>query len=110
MAGCDLMFTTCNYGVTTTPRKEYEISTGLRACPDQDLRDKKHRRVRIIQPLAELKGLKTCREAKLKEIEMLAVVGAMEAASVKSPRLRRGAASNLASLLRPGVSMQLERE
>ena len=103
MAGCDLMFTTCNYGVTTTPRKEYEISTGLRACPDQDLRDKKHRRVRIIQPLAELKGLKTCREAKLNEIEMLAVVG-------KSPRLRRGAASNLASLLRPGVSMQLERE
>ena len=48
MWGYDVEFTTSNYGLTTTPRKEYEISTGQRLCPKEDMQDKKGRWVRFI--------------------------------------------------------------
>lgn len=74
LAGCDVEFTTSNYGVTTTPRKEYGISTGALVCPEQDMLDRKGRRVRVIAPIEELKELELCRRAKLTEDELTSVV------------------------------------
>jgi hypothetical protein len=34
-------FTSSNYGLTTTPQKEYKISTGMQLCPEEDMKDKK---------------------------------------------------------------------
>ena len=45
-AGCVTSFTTSNYGVTTTPRKEYEIVMGKRECPEEDMRDRDGNMVR----------------------------------------------------------------
>jgi hypothetical protein len=73
-AGCKTKFTTGNYGVTTTPLKEYEISTGKRECAEADMQDRKGRRVRVIQSIEKLKRLQLCRKAKLTEDEILAVV------------------------------------
>ena len=51
-AGCDTPFTTSNYGVTTTPRKEYEIVMGGRVCPEEDMKDLGGNRVRARAPCA----------------------------------------------------------
>ena len=51
-AGCDTPFTTSNYGVTTTPRKEYEIVMGGRECPEEDMKDLGGNRVRARAPCA----------------------------------------------------------
>ncbi len=67
-------FTSSNYGVKTTPEKEYMISTGRLECPAEDTLDKKGRRVRIIQRVEELEKLVLARRAKLTPIEILAVV------------------------------------
>jgi hypothetical protein len=72
--GFDVELTTSNYGLITTPQKEYEISTGQRLCPEEDMKDKKGRRVRVIQPLEKLKRLKICQKASLTDDEVLAVV------------------------------------
>ncbi len=74
-----MQFTTTNYGLVTTPLKEYEISTGQRACPAEELLDKKGKHVRIIRRIEELKLLKLCQKARLTEDEILAVVGALPA-------------------------------
>ena len=73
-AGCDDEFVTSNYGIRTTPRKEYEIATGRRACPPGDMLDKKGRKVRDVRRIEELKGLKLVQRAGLEEAEILAVV------------------------------------
>jgi hypothetical protein len=78
MWGFDVEYTTSNYGLTTTPQKEYEISTGKRPCPEEDMKDKKGRRVRIIRRIEELRQLKLCRKAGLTDDEILAVVRAQE--------------------------------
>jgi hypothetical protein len=72
--GFDIEFTTSNYGLTTTAQKEYEISTGQRICPEEDMQDKKGRCVRVIRPLEELKLLNLCQKAHLTDDEILAVV------------------------------------
>ena len=74
MWGFDVEFMTSNYGLTTTPQKEYEISTGKRLCPEEDMKDKKGRRVRVIRRIEELKVLKLCQRARLNDDEILAVV------------------------------------
>ena len=74
MGLCDEEFTTGNYGLITTPRKEYEISTCKRPCPEEDMKDKKGRRVRFIEPIEKLKHLKVCQKARLTDDEILAVV------------------------------------
>ena len=51
MAGCDTKFTTNNYGVTTTPRKEYAVATGKQECPKEDMMDRKKRKVRRIRKI-----------------------------------------------------------
>jgi hypothetical protein len=76
-AGCDDEFVTSNYGIRTTPRKEYEIATGRRACPPGDMLDKKGRKVRVVRRIEELKGLKLVQRAGLEEAEILAVVRAL---------------------------------
>jgi hypothetical protein len=76
MAGCDTPFTASNYLVTTTPRKEYEIATGQRECPEEDMLDRKKRKVRLIKRIDELKKLALCKKAGLKDYEILAVVSA----------------------------------
>ena len=72
--GCNDEFVSSNYGVRTTPRKEYEITTGRRACPPEDMLDKKGRRVRAVTPIEELKGRKLVQKAGLEEEEIVAVV------------------------------------
>ncbi len=73
-AGCDTAFTSNNYGVTTTPRKEFEIATGKQECPEEDMLDRKKRKVRIIRQIDALKTLEICQKAGLKDYEILAVV------------------------------------
>jgi hypothetical protein len=73
-AGCSDEFVTGNYGVRTNPRKEYEIATGQRACPAEDMLDKKGKKVRVMKRIEELKQLKMARKAGLSEDEILAVV------------------------------------
>jgi hypothetical protein len=76
MWGFDVKFTTSNYGLTTTPRNEYEISTGKRLCPEEDMQDNQGRRVRVIRRIEELRLLKLCVKARLTDDEILAVVRA----------------------------------
>jgi hypothetical protein len=73
-AGCNDDFVTSNYGVRTNPRKEYEIVTGTRACPPEDMLDKKGRRVRVIRKIGELEALALTVKAGLTEDEIVAVV------------------------------------
>ncbi len=73
-AGCDDEFVSGNYGVRTTPRKEYEIVKGRRACPPEDMRDKQGQTVRHVRPIEELKGVKLAQRAGLTEDEIVAVV------------------------------------
>ena len=73
-AGCADDFETSNYGVRTNPRKEYEITTGQRACPAEDMLDKKGTKVRVVKRVEDLKLLKMARKAGLTEDEILAVV------------------------------------
>eukprot|EP00291_Cryptomonas_curvata_P027813 CAMPEP_0172212760 /NCGR_PEP_ID=MMETSP1050-20130122/37213_1 /TAXON_ID=233186 /ORGANISM="Cryptomonas curvata, Strain CCAP979/52" /LENGTH=288 /DNA_ID=CAMNT_0012893511 /DNA_START=614 /DNA_END=1477 /DNA_ORIENTATION=+ len=74
MWGCDAEFTTLNYGLRTTPRKEYAISTAARPCPAEDMLDRNGGRVRVIRRLDELRPLKLSQEASLTDDEILAVV------------------------------------
>jgi hypothetical protein len=73
-AGCTDDFVASNYGVRTYPRKEYEIATGQRACPAEDMRDKEGRKVRVVKRIEELTLLKMARKAGLTKDEILAVV------------------------------------
>ncbi len=63
MWGFNVEFTTCNYGLTTTPKKEYGISTGAhwQECPKKHMEDKKGNCVRVIRRIEELKLLKICK-------------------------------------------------
>ena len=74
MAGYNRAFTTGNYGVTTTPLAEYEISTGKRECSKRDMLDRNGKLVRSIQSLDELRDKPLCIKAELTYDEILAVV------------------------------------
>ena len=84
MAGCDTEFTTTNYGVTTTPRKEFDIATGKRECPEQDMLDRKKRKVRIVRSIDALKTLDICKKAGLADYEILSVVSRSRCAAALS--------------------------
>ena len=84
-AGCDTQFTSNNYGVTTTPRKEFDIATAKQECPEEDMLDRKKRKVRIIHKIDALKTLAICNKAGLKDYEILAVVSRIRCAA--APRL-----------------------
>ena len=72
--GCNDEFITGNYGVRTNPRKEFEIATGRIACPDEDMLDKKGKKVRVVKRIEELELPKTAKKAELNQEEILAVV------------------------------------
>jgi hypothetical protein len=74
MAGRDNEFVSSNYGVRTTPRKEFEIATGRRACPPEDMLDRKGRRVRVMRRVEELAALRLTQAARLTEEEIVSVV------------------------------------
>ena len=87
------MFTTDNYGLTTTPELEFRIATGQTPCPEEAKKDQKGRTVRDVKPLAVLKTLPVAQTAKLTEMEIVSVVRA-----APCPALAR---STLAVLLSP---------
>ena len=94
MWGFNVEFISTNYGILTTPLKEYEISTGQRACPAKDLLDKRGRRVRIIRRIEDLKLIKMCQKARLTDDEILAVVGALPAFALSvSSKVRQASAA-----------------
>ena len=71
-AGCNTSFTTGNYKITTTPNQEWLYIAGDEtgqqvACPDMD----HSRRILLI---SELMKLQLAIDAKLTEVEMLAIV------------------------------------
>ena len=67
-------FVTGNYGVQTNPRWEYEIASGRRTCPAEQMLNKKGRKVRAVRSIEELMSLKIAIKAGLTEDEILAVV------------------------------------
>ena len=69
-------FTTSNYGLETTPEDEYKIATGQKACPEEAKKDKQGKTVRVVKSLAELKALAVVLQAKLTDMEIIAVVRA----------------------------------
>jgi hypothetical protein len=74
MRGHDTPFTASNYGLTTTPEREYKITTGQMDCPAHDMLDKKGRSVRIIKHVEQLKTLPAALKAGLGVAEIIAVV------------------------------------
>jgi hypothetical protein len=50
-AGCDVMFTTSNYNITTCAKKEWDIVAGKQSCPEQDMIDVRGKKVRVIRVL-----------------------------------------------------------
>ena len=73
--GCDVEFTTTNYKITTTPKKEYEIATGLRECPEEDKKDGERKKlVRKIQSVDELHRQQIAVDAGLLLLEVLVIV------------------------------------
>jgi hypothetical protein len=87
MYGCDIEYTTSNYGVTTTPRSEFEIAMGLRECPERDMLDRKGRKVRVIRRIDALRTLDICRRAGLTDDEILVVVSTAAFASIAAQTL-----------------------
>jgi hypothetical protein len=77
-AGHNKEFDTFNYGLTTTPEKEYQIAlTGKFEGKDistRELCDKSGKRVRFIKPLDDLQTLPVVCESELKPYEILSVV------------------------------------
>ena len=72
--GHDEQFTSGNYGITTTPEKEYKIATGVVPCPEEETKDKEGRVVRVIKKIEDLQKLPMAIEAGRLYIEILAVV------------------------------------
>ncbi len=72
--GSNEEFTTTNYNITTTPKKEYEIAKGLRACSEEDKKDKTGNIVRRVQDVEKLANQETAVGAKLILLEVLTVV------------------------------------
>jgi hypothetical protein len=71
---CDNEFVSNNYGVKTTPVKEYTIATGKLACPQDAMNDKQGRKVRTVQSIEVLNDLPLVKKAGLEKEEIVAVV------------------------------------
>jgi len=73
--GCNVEFTTTNYGITTTPKQEYDIARNLQECPEEDKKDKKTNEIiRNVKKIKELEKLPTAVQANLILFEVLAIV------------------------------------
>jgi hypothetical protein len=73
-AGCAIEFTTGNYGVTTTPSREWGIVLGLEECSLAERKDRSGNIVRRIPTISDLKALALAVDAKLSDAEIIAVV------------------------------------
>ena len=72
--GCNVEFTTSNYNITTTPRREYEIVADKLVCPEDQLKDSKGQTVRIVRSMEDLMKLDAVQQAGLRPIEIISVV------------------------------------
>ena len=75
--GCDVEFTTSNYGITTTPKREYEIARNIQECPEEDRKDKKKKTdkiIRHVKNIDKLAALPIAVDAQLIFFEVLAIV------------------------------------
>jgi len=75
--GCNVEFTTTNYGITTTPKKEYEIARNTQECPEEDKKNKKKKSdkiIRNVKKIDELVKMRIAVDAKLILIEVLTIV------------------------------------
>jgi hypothetical protein len=68
-AGWDFEFTSGNYKITTTPRREWRIIVDRDACPEGD-----RGHGRVIREVAACAQQEAAREAKLIEAEVVAVI------------------------------------
>jgi len=76
--GCDVEFTTTNYGIQTTPIREYDIARNVQECPPSDLMDKtKTNVVRIIKDLEDLHKSSLALQAELMRLEVLSIVSVL---------------------------------
>ena len=76
--GCDVEFTTNNYNINTTPKKEYEIVKDPDQCPEEDKKDKDRKKiVRNVKRPSELAASSQAVQAKLMLFEVLAIVSRM---------------------------------
>jgi len=75
--GCDVEFTTTNYEIKTTPKREYDIARNVQECPEEDKKDKKKKTdkiIRKVKKIDELVEMPTAVQAKLTFFEVLAIV------------------------------------
>jgi hypothetical protein len=73
--GCDVEFTTTNYNIKTTPKKEYCIAKDPATCREEDKKDKERKKVvRHVKRLEELERLSLAGQAKLMLLEILVIV------------------------------------
>ena len=76
--GCDVEFTTTNYGITTTPKKEYEIASQPEKCPDEDkFNEKRTEKIRDVKKVDELLQLDLAVKAELELFEVKAIVSVL---------------------------------
>ena len=73
--GCNVEFTTTNYGITTTPKKEYEIACDPEKCPEEDKMNKERTTsIRTVKKVDELVELDIAVQAELELSEVKAIV------------------------------------
>ena len=73
--GCSVEFTTTNYQITTTPKKEYEIASDPDKCPEEDqMNQEKTKKIRNVKRLDELVKLDIAKQALLILFEVKAIV------------------------------------
>jgi hypothetical protein len=73
--GCDVEFTTTNYNIKTTPKKEYGIAKDPAKCREEDKKDKERKNVvRHVKRLEDLERLSLAGQAKLMLLEILVIV------------------------------------
>ena len=73
--GSHVEFTTTNYGITTTTKKEYEIATDPGKCQEEDKMNKERTKsIRTVRKVSELLELEIAKQAKLELSEVKAIV------------------------------------
>jgi len=76
--GCNVEFTTNNYNINTTPKKEYEIVKDPDQCPDEYRKDKERKEiVRHIKRSEESLKSTLAEQAELVLMEVRAIVSAV---------------------------------
>jgi hypothetical protein len=73
--GCNVEFTTTNYQITTTPKKEYDIASDPEKCQEKDKMNKERtKKIRNVKRLGELVKLGIAEQAHLRLFEVKAIV------------------------------------